>query len=141
MIVNKVAVATGGSTAAPTSNILAGKQGAKFAGGNVTLVRSGPTKTPTKIAPAPPQSVASTVSSTSSIQSQPTSLLIKNAAGQVTMAALVQTRPNGGNVTNMNPLSPQKFVLRPAAPGPVTSAQGDTSNDTFTLKLTQNALV
>ena len=124
MIVNKVTMATGGATATSTSN-MAGKQGAKFAGGNVTLVRSGPTKTPAKIAPAPPQTIASTVSSASSIQSQPTSLLIKNAAGQVTMAALVQARPNGGNVNSMNPLSPQKFVLRPAAPGPVTSAQGD----------------
>ncbi|XP_046457412.1 protein lin-54 homolog isoform X1 [Daphnia pulex] len=122
LIVNKVAVATA-SQGTPTTNILAGKQGAKFAGGNVTLVRSAPTKTPTKIAPAPPQTVASNISSSSSIQSQPTSLLIKNAAGQVTMAALVQTRPNGGNVTNMNPLSPQKFVLRPSAPGPITAAQ------------------
>lgn len=125
MIVNKVAVATGVQTTNPSTSILAGKQGAKFAGGNVTLVRSGPTKTPTKIAPAPPQSVTSAVTSATSIQNQPTSLLIKNAAGQVTMAALVQARPNGGgNVTNINPSSPQKFVLRPAAPGPVASAQG-----------------
>lgn len=129
LIVNKVAVAAGGQTT-PANNILAGKQGAKFAGGNVTLVRSGPTKTPTKIAPAPPHSVASTVSSTSSIQSQPTSLLIKNAAGQVTMAALVQARPSGGSVTNMNPLSPQKFVLRPSTPGSVTSAQVRQSSGT-----------
>lgn len=121
LIVSKIAA--GGQTTL-SNNILAGKQGAKFAGGNVTLVRSGPIKTPTKIAPAPPQSAASVISSTSSIQSQPTSLLIKNAAGQVTMAALLQARPTGGNVTNVNPLSPQKFVLRPSTPGSVTSGQG-----------------
>lgn len=123
LIVNKVAVAAGTSTAGSSGNILAGKQGAKFAGGNVTLVRSAPTKTPTKIAPAPPQSgsTAQSSASTASIQTQPTSLLIKNAAGQVTMAALVQARSNGGGaVTNINPLSPQKFVLRPTAPGAVS---------------------
>lgn len=125
LIVNKVALTSGGQTIGPTSSILAGKQGAKFAGGNVTLVRSGPTKTPTKIAPAPPQSVTSAVPVVSSNQSQPTSLLIKNASGQVTMAALVSARPNGGgNVTSMNQLSPQKFVLRPAVPGPASSASG-----------------
>ena len=116
--------AAGTSTTNSPGNILVGKQGAKFAGGNVTLVRSAPAKTPTKIAPAPPQStssnISSSVSSTASIPTQPTSLLIKNAAGQVTMAALVQARSNGGGaVTNINSLSPQKFVLRPSTPGAV----------------------
>lgn len=115
--------------------MLAGKSGAKFAGGNVTLVRSGPTKTPTKIAPAPPHSASSSVSSNATVQSQPTSLLIKNAAGQVTMAALVQARPNGGTVTNISSSSPQKFVLRPAAPGPVTSSQGNINNKDNFIKI------
>lgn len=115
---------TGGTsaTSSSSSTVLAGKTGAKFAGGNVTLVRSAPPKTPTKIAPAPPQSVVTTAMA--SAQNQPTSLLIKNSAGQVTMATLVQARPSGGGVTNLGSLSPQKFVLRPATPGSVTSTQG-----------------
>jgi len=61
-----------GGPSTTSSAILTGKPGAKFAGGNVTLVRSAPTKTPTKIAPAPPQSVVTTVAS-SSTNTQPTS--------------------------------------------------------------------
>ena len=111
------------SVAPPTQgSILAGKTGAKFAGGNVTLVRSAPlsAKTPTKIAPAPSVSTASTAPPQQQHQ-QPTSLLIKSASGQMTMATLVQARPNSAG--NAGSLSPQKFVLRPAAPGSVTTTQ------------------
>ena len=120
MIVNKGSAPAGITTTAPTTSLLAGKTGAKFAGGNVTLVRSASAvKTPTKIAPAPPQSA--TVPSAASSASQPTSLLIKNPSGQVTMATLVQTKQNAVNLAS---LSPQKFVLRPSAPGSVSTAQG-----------------
>ena len=114
-------MASSSTTSTPSqATILTSKAtGAKFAGGNVTLVRSAPAKTPAKIAPAPPQTVVTT--STASGQTQPTSLLIKNAAGQVTMATLVQARPNSVGMANL--AAPQKFVLRPAAPGSVTTAQ------------------
>lgn len=116
-------MASSGSSTASPSNLLTGKPGAKFAGGNVTLVRSAPTKTPTKIAPAPPQSLVTTVASSSS--AQPTSLLIKNSAGQVTMATLVQARPSSAGIaTNLGTMNQQKFVLRPATPGSIASAQG-----------------
>ena len=113
-------MASGSNTTTTASSLLAGKQGAKFAGGNVTLVRSATAKTPTKIAPAPPQSSVTAVAPNSS-QQQPTSLLIKNASGQVTMATLVQSKQNTPNLAN---LSPQKFVLRPSAPVSVSTAQG-----------------
>jgi len=119
LIVNKVTMASGSNTTTTASSLLAGKQGAKFAGGNVTLVRSATAKTPTKIAPAPPQSSVTAVAPNSS-QQQPTSLLIKNASGQVTMATLVQSKQNTPNLAN---LSPQKFVLRPSAPVSVSTAQ------------------
>ena len=141
-MVSKVSVASGSTSVVGTSTVaagtlLAGKTGVqtaggtKFAGGNVTLVRSvaaaPSSKTPAKIAPAPPQTTASSTTSTSvPLQSpqQPTSLLIKNAAGQVTMATLVSARPSTG-VTNLSGFSsPQKFVLRPATPGAVGSTQG-----------------
>ena len=115
-------MATGSNTSTTPSTLLAGKQGAKYAGGNVTLVRSAVAKTPTKIAPAPPQSVVTAVSTSSQ---QPTSLLIKNASGQVTMATLVQSKQSGAaGVSSLANLSPQKFVLRPSAPVSVSSAQG-----------------
>jgi len=121
LIVNKVSMATGSNTSTTPSTLLAGKQGAKYAGGNVTLVRSAVAKTPTKIAPAPPQSVVTAVSTSSQ---QPTSLLIKNASGQVTMATLVQSKQSGAaGVSSLANLSPQKFVLRPSAPVSVSSAQ------------------
>ena len=119
-----MAVTSSASVAPPTQgSILAGKTGAKFAGGNVTLVRSAPlsAKTPTKIAPAPSVSTASTAPPQQ--QQQPTSLLIKSASGQMTMATLVQARPNSAG--NAASLSPQKFVLRPAAPGSVTTTQSN----------------
>ena len=144
-MVSKVSVASGSTSVVGTSTVaagtlLAGKAGVqtaggtKFAGGNVTLVRSvaaaPSSKTPAKIAPAPPQTTASSTTSNTStsvpLQSpqQPTSLLIKNAAGQVTMATLVSARPSTG-VTNLSGFSsPQKFVLRPATPGAVGSTQG-----------------
>jgi len=50
--------------------------------------------------------------------------LIKNAAGQVTMATLVQARPSTAGIANLGTMGSQKFVLRPATPGSIASAQG-----------------
>lgn len=127
-------MASSSTTSTPSTILTTKATGAKFAGGNVTLVRSAPAKTPTKIAPAPPQTVVTTA--TASGQTQPTSLLIKNAAGQVTMATLVQARPNSVGVANLG--SPQKFVLRPATPGSVTSTQSNKSIFISLALVTQN---
>lgn len=105
------------------------KPGTKLAGGNVTLVRTASVKTPTKIAPAPaPYPVTTTI--TSSSTTQPTSLLIKNATGQVTMATLVQARPASSSTT---PISPQKFLLRPST-GSATISSGRVETQNITLQ-------
>ena len=121
----------------------------------VRSVASASSKTPTKIAPAPPQQQTVTQTQSmqqqqqqqqlqqqlqqqqqqqqqqeqqqqqQQQQQQPTSLLIKNASGQVTMATLVSARPSHSTVANLSTFqTPHKFVLRPATPGAVTSAQG-----------------
>lgn len=115
MVVNKLSLAGGTTT---TTSLLTNKPTVKLAGGNVTLVRTVPAKTPTKIAPAPPSATPAATTS----QPQMASLVIKGGAGQVTMANVVQARAH--NTTLSQTASPQKFVLRPATPVSVASNQG-----------------